>query len=308
MRKLSISLLLLISILFLYSCNEKKNDTEEEKPAPVSEVTAEHNFDFLEEFPDGYCANAGGMANFIITKSLADSMTNNFDSIYKKDASKNDIKAMQNKYWLDTCTILAISKFLKDSVDSFDGIRISMGASTINDNGYGASNPFKNKTTLIIYPTKKSDSGHVDVNIPILSKACNQQSEYIKEFPKASSEMNVFIKKYYGKVKPNDITYTLSKGFWIDACVVHFIAAIIRDKSQEIDGINIKAAAYFGNEGVKVPGKIAKKQSTVVLVPSTGPNHDDNWEVIEKMFSNKRFFALFGGALNHSQLCPQLCD
>lgn len=55
-------------------------------------------------------------------------------------------------------------------------------------------------------------------------------------------------------------------------------------------------------------------QSTLIIVPTNknaSGGHDDNWTIIKsfyKYIALKRMVPMVAGAVNHEELCPQVCD
>jgi len=306
----------LITISFL-SCNEGGKKAEDETAALAdTSILSKYNYDWFDNYWQNSCKSVGGMGNFIVRHSLADSMINHYDSIYDKDDSNHSINALLNEYWIDSCTIFAIASYLKTTA-KYDGVRISFGCSTVTETGTYPSQQYQNTSTIFIYPTTVSATpGHKDsTEIVIPVSGCSTPSKYIKPYTEASGKMFVFDKIYRKHPRLSDpiLKDSLSKGVWIDSCLIYFLEKFIKENSDTLDGVNIKLAAYFGNEAdPTLPrGRLYKNQSTIIIVPtspdiSNRNNHIDNWEIIELLMKKKA--KKLSGALNHGELCPKSCD
>ncbi|HMJ46125.1 MAG TPA: hypothetical protein VK498_02285 [Ferruginibacter sp.] len=312
-RYLPLFLVALISILF-YSCSndEKKSEEKETTGVAYTSTKEKYNFEWFENYWGNSCDYVGGMANFVIRHTLADSMINHYDTIYDKDDADQSINALLNNYWIDSCTIFAISKYLKTTA-KYDGIRFSFGCSTIKEPGSYPGQQYQNTSTIFIYPTTISATGHKDSTEIVIPVPNCTTSNYIKPYPEASGKISVFDKIYRKRSKPGNpaLKDSLSQGVWIDSCVVYFIEKLIRENKDTLDGVNIKLAAYLGNETTSPRGKFKPHQSTMIIVPTSpaqgDPNtHIDNWEIIEILMKKKA--KAFSAGLNHGELCPNKCD
>ena len=298
---------MLLSIA-LHSCNNNENKSDLKEISAKTDTSKEYNFDWADKFLQSNCSNPEGIGNFLISHSLADSMKNHFDSIYRKDDSRRDINAFLKNYWLSSCAIIDISSYLRKNSDKFDGIRINFGCSAINDYNSYPNQQYTNKTTFFIIPTVHSANGHKDSTqamIPLPS--CPNGCEFIKPYSEVSTKIAVFDKVYrkYNLSSRIALKDSLSKGIWLDSCVISFIADLLLKFPTILDGVNLVTGAYFGNEP-KVPnGLFRKNQSTIIIVPSNIITHSDNWDIIEAFMSSKR---VSGTGLNHGQLCPEICD
>jgi hypothetical protein len=326
-EKISFLVFFFIAAIIL-SCNESgrgKNTTLNDSSGLYEKISKSDTTDvltrkaqLLSDYLDEHCVSAGGMANFIISETNARLMTDKFDEIYGLDSDNERINALERNYYVDACTIRAIATFLQ-SEQRYDGIRIHFAAATINNPTSYPKRPYQNKTALYFYPTQRSTvSGSTQHNdrtsILIPLPSCAVTRNYIKPFaPSATNEIAVFKSLYYQRASTSDTTNKiLSKGVWIDSCVVNAMAKAIDLSGGSIEGINIKTAAYLGNESNPPLGKTARNQSTFIFVPVV--NGVDNWKILNKLIGLKEMqwkkrkeAKSFINALNHGELCPSRC-
>jgi hypothetical protein len=308
MKKL-LGIVLPLLICFFYSCNNVENKNT--AALADSSNTEANKIDRVDDFLTKGCDSAGGLANFLIDSLHAVDMIKNFNDIYKRDDKHADIRAFLNSYWIDSCTITSIATFLKKS-NRYDGIRIYFGCALVDSAGYD-NDPYKKKTTLFIYPTYKRKvtdpkmSEHMDSLEVMPTDNCSLHCEYIKPPTFATSEIYEFNRTYRkstAKVQKD----SLSKSIWIDSCVIFTIQNVLRNFSTDVDGVNIRTAAYLPSFTKTISGKIYKNQSTILIVPSSpsngGKDHLDNWNIIQKILDKHNY----GSALNHGELCPQVCN
>jgi hypothetical protein len=307
-KKLGKLINLVVMISCLHACNnpESKND---ESTLQDSSGVAKRDLSWVNDFKARGCELAGGMGNFVVDKTLADSMIHHFDTIYKVDDTHTDIPAFRDTYWIDACTISAVADFLRNS-HNHDGVRIYFGCGLEDDPGYG-TDPIKRKSTIFIYPTTKripsraNKSDHLDGDPSQISIGNCAPSDYIKP-PHLSvpeiEQFNIVYRKSSGPAaRQKD---SLSRSIWLDSCVIYFIDEAIKANSNVVDGINVKGAAYFKNFPKPIRGKFKPNQSTLIIALSNNDNtHSDNWDIIEEV--KNKFFR--GGGLNHGELCPDDC-
>ena len=310
MKKIRLILSAVLILISFYACN----NGEEKKTDSINENLASQKIDlsWVASTLDSLCADGNGIGNFILDSAKADWMIKKFDTVYGKDRGGENIGALIRDYWIDSCTIYAVAAFLNSS-SAFDGVRFNFGASTINDSGTYPKPPYQNKTTFFIIPTGKSATGHADsshILIPQLGN-CASPFEFIKPFSVASSSIAVY-ENVYHKNAPVGKDSSLSKGIWIDACVIRYMATIIKKSGATVDGISVHTAAYTGSETRLPRGTKQKYASTIVMVPTSpdGANHSDNWAVIKEIIIQlqKKNVAAFGAGLNHGELCPTSCN
>lgn len=303
-------------LLLLLSCNNNSDNAENSKESKTdTQKVAGKDLSWIDPYlTDGCILHAQGMRNFLIPSTLSDSMIKHFDTTYKVDDSKKDIKAMSNSYWIDSCTISAIADFLRQS-KMHSGVRIYFGCSLNEDPNLG-TDQYKKRTTIFIFPTKErvspdpiKISEHEDDLIQIPANSCPLKSEYLKPASGASPEIGEFNKVYRKSTAPVKFQKdSLSQAVWVDSCVIYFIQKTLRSFSSITDGVNIRTAAYFDNYTGTVRGRFKPNQSTIIIVPSSPDNnnsHIDNWEIIDAILSYK---SIKGAGLNHGELCPQICN
>jgi hypothetical protein len=317
MKKYILAVSCFLTLTCIFSCNNDEKKTDEKEAVPVANAgeISEYNFDWINDLSaTAICDSAGGAGNFLVSKTLGDSMINHFDTIYRlQDDHITKVRAFDSSYWIDACTVAAIAKFLKDS-NRHDGIRIYFGCSLTADPVYG-SNQYKKKTTLFIFPTKKraatspdmSEHGNELIQIPV--SGCTPGSSYLKAPGNANPEIDAFnitYRKSSGPVKFQKDS--LSQAVWIDSCVIYFIDNLLKNNSSIVDGINIRTAAYFENFAKPIKGRWKKNQSTIIIVPSSlrEGKHEDNWDIITALKTKKK--KQLAGAFNHGELCPKACD
>lgn len=313
MKKITQILFAVVVLANFYACNGSNSKSEKENSTTDNTgLNVSGNFPWVINTLDSICLEGRGMGNFIISSNTADSMINHFNTVYGNYSNGNRIDALKREYWIDSCTIFAISSFLKSS-GIFDGIRIHFGASTINDPRYSA--PYQNQSSIFIYPTTKSQKGHKDSLEILIPKhsLCTTSSPYIESYATAGNKISVFERIYHqNSPAPADSqNYSLSKGVWVDACVIYYMENLIRSSDSTLDGIRIYTAAYLGNETRLPRGAKAKQASTIIMVPTTpdGANHKDNWDIIKEIIIQlKNKYKIMGAGLNHGELCPQQCE
>jgi hypothetical protein len=331
MKKIQHFLLpLCLPLLYLAACNssgkeeEKKNtETAEVQPA---EAKAKFNFDSPDFYKTAFCESAGGMANFIIRPTEADSMKNHFDTIYGIDDQRRYIDAMRKNYFIDSCTLYAIASFLRSS-KKHDGIRILFGCE-IKDNPRYGGQQHKRETTLNIWPTKfranpadpTEPSHDNDTKSIIPTTGCAGKTEFIRSFTDFN-QMRAAFKNTYRKEQVSDGSRpkdSLSLGVWIDSCVIFYIEQMLKDNQLDLAGIFVRPAAYFTKQA-NLKSQVYAHQSTFILEPVSvrhGVQQPEYYtrpdiinELIKYLDKNQKLKFMPGGGstLNHSQLCPNQC-
>jgi hypothetical protein len=295
--------LLCFSILFFYSCKNKEKK-EETSSSNKSTQTITNLLN---------CGEAGGLGNFLLHPDTATKMIQSFKTNYDKYSGKDDIKALVNEHWMDSCTIFAISKFLKNN-EIFDGIRFFFTANTIDDNNFNQG-IYKNQTSLAILatigPKNKRNYGHSNQFNLIDYLNCANGANYIKRINVINSEKFIFDKVYRKNIN-KDTSLLLSEGVWIDSCVIFAMESLIKDPRNQFDGINIHLAAYIGNETYKPKGMEKSKQSTLIFALTENKNgaHISNFTFLNDLInlSKKENKILGDYKFNHGELCPKICD
>lgn len=271
------------------------------------------------------CISVGGIANFIIPSKQAQIMIGHFDTVYRQDDEYKPISAFDPTYWIDSATIFKIEQFLQSKTKTgdliYDGIRIYLACEVNPDENNYHNEMYQNKTTIFIFPTTKrsfptvtSQSTHMDS----LVKIPGTNSPYVQENDNASPKIKAFTEFYRKHNIPRSGEWkdSLSKSIWIDQCVISSVAKLLRLKKANLDGVNITMAAYNDNMyySINKPenlGLLYPNQSTLLIVPTNLDHgkHVPNWDIIDclyqKLINKKEFFP---SALNHGELCPQLCN
>ena len=314
MKKNLLLIFCTLLIVCILSCNGDEKEQDGKKTVSTTAKISTYNFDWIDKRSDNICESHGGAGNFIIGSTLSDSMINHFDSIYRmQDDHQTKVRAFDSSYWIDACTVSAIAKFLKTST-KHDGIRIYFGCSLKPDLSYN-SDQYKQKTTLFIFPTQPQTSTNSDMSehgddlIQIPTSGCAIKSNYLKPPGNANSEIEAFNKTYRKSTTLARLQKdSLSQAIWIDSCVIYFIDNLLKSNNGIVDGINIRTAAYFENFNKPVKGRWKKNQSTIIIVPSSLDHgrHIDNWDIIDALIAQKK--RRLSGALNHGELCPQVCN
>ncbi|MBS1753654.1 MAG: hypothetical protein R2765_01430 [Ferruginibacter sp.] len=307
------------TIAFLYNCICSCNGSGGGNTNPPNDsipTNVSANTDSLEicEGIDNtdLCNGAGGIANIIIETSKAQTLFNNFNTIFKTEGGK-PINAFEPVYWLDNCTVEGIATFLKTQKDpatgkALDGIRIFFGCETKDNPKYG-TDPYKRQTTINIFPTYFEKATAPNISDHKTSKQkititgiCS--SPYLQDYNTADLQNKEFEKIY----RKGGIKDSLSKSVWIDACVIYTLVKLLKLPKANIDGVNINMAAY--DNSYPRLSRLKDNQTTVILVPTrlNGTKHENFWDIIECINKKiEKMGLLPSGGFNHGELCPNNC-
>lgn len=306
-----------VLISFFAACNgadDKKDDTAKIETLTDDEATYQFNsFDSTEVNADDFCLLAGGAKKFIVEEAFARPMLTRFDYMFKIDDGGKLITSLENNYWIDSCTIFRMADAITSN--QYDGFRVYFGCEEIPSSYPGEQYP--HKSTIFFFPTKsrisidpKTISTHGDSMTVIPTNNCTP-NDYIKD----SVFANPKIRKFKEIFRKNGGKDSLSISVWIDACVIIALKKFIKDNAaKNIDGANFKLAAYEKLDSKLRPSQKYPNQSTIIIVPTktnaTGV-HDDDWAIIKsfyKYITIKRIIPMVAGAVNHGELCPQICN
>lgn len=313
-----IFLITTITLISIFAaCNgadDKKDDTAKVETIVDDEASYQFNsFDSIEINSDDFCLLAGGAKKFIVEKALALPMLTRFDAIYKIDDRGQPVTSLANNYWVDSCTIFRMADAI--TLNGYDGFRVYFGCEE-TPGQYPAGEQYPHKSTIFFFPTKSrisvdpKISTHGDIITEIPTTGCTP-NDYIKP----GNFANPKIKKFDTIFRKAGLKDSLSISVWIDACVIFALKKFILDNTtKDIDGANFKLAAYEKKELTLRPSQKHPNQSTLIIVPTntnaTG-GHDDNWTIIKsfyKYITVKRMVPMVAGAVNHGELCPQVCN
>jgi hypothetical protein len=283
MEKRIVYLCLFSFLILLISCVSSKVENQNKKF---------ESFNFA--FANDIC-NAEGSGNFVITKQRAQDLTNNFDTTFWKQQYGANTNQPLKSYWIDTCTVGVIADYLYNN-PRIDGVRIYLGTYKL----------FNYRTTIYLVPTVNENGLHKDVidyNFPM--RNCTAFGEYFLNTAGDLQRIKDFDKIHRGnpllhETAPRD---SLSKAVWINRCVFKSIRKLVLDNNDYIDGINIKMGTYLKSDRIVYHGQEYKNRSTFIIVPTH--NGNDDFDIID-IAIKKRYFG--GGAYNHGELCPQICN
>gem|GEM_PF-3507201 len=298
-------LIVFLSALVLVSCNSQ--DETKNAPPADSTVAAKGSFDFNFDMFDTTC-----IIKNIVPTATATTMMATFNSLYKHDTNAVRIMAIRDSFWVDACQLGEIVKQLKDRAS--DGLRIYF---TCKEQETYTDARFKNETTLDFIPTYyvKSNnsyiSEHVDDSIS-LTNSCLVGSNHINPPADVKKRIDKYKNVYRNYIVPNRKEDCLSTSVWISRCTFEVFNTMVEQKPGIINGFTIFMGAY--SSAVPTPADIQyMNQSTVLLVP--GLNSVASWSALdytykklEAISNEKRVKAMFFSALNHGELCPQVCN
>jgi hypothetical protein len=286
---------LIPSSIFLFSCDGNKKTQTEKKPANQdNEKHKPLNLNFANDICDSI-----GTANFIITKKEARDLTNHYDTTFRKANYGSGIKAPDELYWIDACTITAIWRYL-DTLTNADGLRIYLH--TYRQLG-------RNITSIYFVPTTYIDATHhkeiINYKFPL---DCSGFDNYFIRTKKNEQQIRDFDSIYRQNPRhlPTAPRDSLSKAVWINKCVFKSINRLIEDNSEYIDGVHIEIGVYKSKNIIQHPGQKHTNQSTFIIVPTH--NRVDDLDIIDQAIILNKLKPFTGGAFNHGQLCPQICD
>jgi hypothetical protein len=283
MLKLKLSTITLIAIMVFSAC------TDVNKPAPIGKTP--------NDSPSAKCM-------YYIPDVLGKEMIKRYDTFYAKDSN------LLKEVWIDSCFFYALDSFFLDKGKDFDGVRFYMGVDK----------------DLIIVPTSAVNSpsdtykhtDRYDVKINIDSKYCFTNSIKINIAKKNAEKLiNDFGEKFRGEMtrgdrsSANSIKRALSSSIWMDKCVINLLRSYLKEPKNKLDGIMAFSAAYSRAIDSNV-GQLYPLQTTLIFVPTsldrrTG-NHIPQWDLITPPSNLPKEKYIILGGVNHSQLCPQICN
>jgi hypothetical protein len=303
MKQLRKLIVFCIATAFLYSCNNTGQNSTNESGVILGDTT------FVIPDLNNFCMNSNGLANFLVHPDSAVKMVTNFEKLYGRDSKDSNVYAFIRSYKLDACMIMAIDSFFRNSTKiNYDGIRVNFGASTITEASRYPNQEYQNTTSVYLFPTIKKDSTHHEDATEIIMIDTNKcKCPYIKSFSSISNSLSVFNKIYQKKMSPtNSKTKLLTNSVWIDSCVIHFMAEILRLNPKSLNGVNILTAAYLGTETVKAKGQTVSMQSTIIFEPS-GSSLSKDIRIKRKFYDLIKEKVKGFIDLNHGELCPSKC-
>ena len=296
MKKTAFILLSAFTLTGFYACNgggETKDETKTgssiDKPDSTKDAAK-------------MIATCTGITNLLITDDSAHKMMERFDSIYKKLKTAKPLNYLSNSHWIDAMIINSYANFFESNAGKdFDGVSFVNGADNNNT-----------KSRILMVPTKPSTvetKKHENIwGKNIVPLETGDPVEYL-DFETSGNIATTLQDNYnhiYRTVRglPRDKD-PLSEAVWMSRCVFIYMRDKIKDEANQIDGIRIYMGAYGKMTGT-VPGQIDPYQSTILLVPTTKGGdkvHNDSWDILRQKAPIK-----IDDALNHGELCPQVCN
>jgi hypothetical protein len=303
--------IVIILLFFMTACNERsKSETSTVDATDSLHGVKDVDYSWMNNYIEQHCLAAGGMGNFLILSDSAEKMIRQFEYIYNKDTANSNepIPALIQNFPIDGPTVRIISDFLKNS-NKYDGVRLHFAADPKSNPTAYPKPPYQNKTALYIFPTVYNSANKEHRDTWAYIDPSPATSPYLRTYASVSSAINVFERVYQRRMPDNTTTgNSLSKSVWIDSCVIFFMKAMLDQSQEEVDGYNIKMAAYLGTE-TRLPrgAENIKLASTVLIVPTSpnAPGDRSNWEIMNRFLSQKD--KAFFDALNHGELCPKNC-
>ena len=295
-------LLAILLISTLCYCNETEN-----KKAPVaqSDSPAKNQYAWLR---DTMLLHCDGAANLVVSEADALKMIASFADLYDKDPENqgSKINAMQKSFWMSAESIRELKKWFDENPD-YNGLSFHFGANPTKESDQVTyPPPYQNKTELYIFPTKDCNPGESYGNtwmrIPI-------KSSYMVDYKFAKPRMAVYNNVYVSKNPVNHKTgISFTKSIWIKSCAIYFLEKLLKNKTT-VDGFDVALAAYNTNlEATSRPTGVGDLHfaSTMLIVPTESDHaggHTRNYEIMDAIHKQN----LWGGALNHGEICPQNC-
>ncbi len=300
MKKKSLTACILLLTILIIGCNDgsdRDNKTINSKDSSTTE------FSWINIDSTTFCQNAGGLANFYVTTKNAITMMHDFDSLYKHSGG-TPVDALLNSYWIDSCVVSEMAAYLR--AHGNDGIRIYMACDTVSNPAGYPGQAFSNKSNIFIFPTNfenttdpNKSTHQTDRKSTLHQQACVSTFGYFKDYAIAEPMINKFTQVY--RVSKA----ALSISVWVDSCVIYGLDALLKANPGH-DGAFIKLGAY---NTMVTPSQFYPQQSTILVLPSKDSSgvHVPDWHLIDNI---TMYFKAKGlaGALNHGELCPQICD
>ncbi len=236
-----------------------------------------------------------GTDDFIIDSAKAKEMMDSFETIFRKVDGK-----LSRSTWIDSCLIVSLADFL-DSTD-YDGIWVYNGAKKDKE------------SSVLLIPTKQGTKHPADLGASFADCSPTEYEHHRLGTTEKKKMLHRFNKVHRKATKEDDYSTakikSLSRGMWVNECVIILLANLLKIDTLKLDGVRIHSASYFKNDGppFKPNGRFEAKQSSFVLVVTNSGGHKvhiDNWAIIDKFIKK---YGILPGGYNHGDLCPTTCE
>jgi hypothetical protein len=229
--------------------------------------------------------------------------SNEADLMIKKFESDFYTSGLNKKFWIETCVLQALKKFL-DSNSRYDGFRFFLGKNK------GVLSPKSNLQVVPTVSSNSSDPNEKHTNafgsvIPILPCV---PSQLMVNLPArdAVDKINLFGIKFRKEqmegLRSSAAFDQLSLGIWMSRCKIDKILSLYTPENN-LDGLMAICAAYRQDDTRRERGERKYPvQSTFIFIPTK--NGIPDWKVVPPPPPGWNKIAGF----NHGSLCPQICN
>jgi hypothetical protein len=228
---------------------------------------------------------------------------------FAKHYKKNFGKALNLKYKIEKCAWIEMNDKLQN-LDGADGIRFFFG----KIKNYTNQNLIVVATSRVEYPSETvKHTNRPDWSIKPQNN-CSYSSNILFNDIKSTSLINEF-GKYFRKesidgARESAILDSLSLGVWFKKCTIDALASVLKNNSQDLDGIRVHSIAYPSHQPGEPNGQKFPNQSSLIFVPYKMDSNGkiiDMWDIITTAELNQSK-VLFKNAANKGELCPQICN
>ncbi len=245
-----------------------------------------------------------GQANVYVSPEKAEVMKDRFVGEYLPRQGRNKLHLSE---MLDRQLVKDLFDALQNTTTNFDGIRVY----------YGAEGILTKTSLFLLVPTKPANnSKHYNVWGPTITNTSNYKYVNLKYVGNAEKLIKNFRKHFKGQLNGSANETAQHPGFssavWINECVFEIMQNFLTSTNGNgFKGFRIWAAAYPSSTDYdQTIGNTVTSQSTILLVP-VDANGIDNWNILAESLNSAKAGAtaekIWKNALNHGQLCPNLC-
>lgn len=227
---------------------------------------------------------------------------------FSKHYKKNFGRALYLNYKIEKCAWLQMNDLLQ-KIEGADGIRFF----------FGKIKNYTNQSLIVVATSAVSRPSETvkhtnQPDWPIKPQNCSYSSNVLFNEVKSKDLINEF-GKYFRKERiegdrESATLDSLSLGVWFKKCTIDALATVLKNNTQNLDGIRIHSIAYPYMQPGEPNGQKFTNQSSLILVPykiDENGKITDIWDAVTtpELKNSKK---LFTNAANKGELCPQICN